>query len=76
MSALHQRAAVAKLNVKNGLAGEVDGDMEVSAVRKQTGETGANAALLDPDYMAMVLAMDTLWVADHGESGSPDEVGA
>ncbi len=31
------------------------------------------AALLDPDVMAMALAMDTLWAGDLGEDACTDE---
>ncbi len=36
------------------------------------GNAADRAAMLDPDYMAMVLAMDTLWAADDsGATGLP-----
>jgi hypothetical protein len=43
-------------------------DETLELLEKRSGEVGGNAAdraaMLDPDYMAMVLAMDTLWAAD------------
>lgn len=40
---------------------------------KQSDGVGVSAAMLDPDYMAMVLAMDTLWAADHGDADITSE---
>lgn len=49
-------------------AGAEDVEETVQLLEKRSGDVGANAAdraaMLDPDYMAMVLAMDTLWAAD------------
>lgn len=46
----------------------MEADMEAAGVGKQQGGEAGVAAMLDPDYMAMVLAMDTLWAADHGDA--------
>lgn len=51
-----------------GAAGDAEEPREVLEART-SGEAAPSAAadraaMLDPDYMAMVLAMDTLWAAD------------
>jgi hypothetical protein len=44
--------------------------VSAEAVGDKGVEHDVNAAMLDPDYMAMVLAMDTLWAS--GEPAAPD----
>lgn len=52
------------------MPGAEDVEETVQLLEKRSGDVGGNAAdraaMLDPDYMAMVLAMDTLWAADDG----------
>lgn len=53
-------------------AGAEDVEETVQLLERRSGDVGGNAAdraaMLDPDYMAMVLAMDTLWAADDSDA--------
>ena len=48
---------------------DVESSGEADALARSSAKLTPNASnIMDPDYIAMVLAMDTLWAPDEGEA--------
>lgn len=61
-----------------GVAGveDVGSSGDADALAQSSAKLTPNASnIMDPDYIAMVLAMDTLWAPDEGQADAPTQAG-